>query len=86
MVVYLVWTRDGRSWLCEADGWRPRRATATYEPAITYGDWADVAVDVQAALAHGREIRIARATVPLATWRTFGPATGIQVRRLRGIR
>jgi len=86
MVVYLVWTRDGRSWVCEADGWRPRRATAPYDPAITYRNWADVAADVQAALAHGREIRIARATVTRATWRTFAPATATQVTRLRGTR
>jgi hypothetical protein len=86
MIVYLVWSRDGRSWVCESDGWRPRRATAAYEPAITYRDWRDVVRDVQAALRQGREIRIARATVSRATWRTFAPPSAAQVRRLRGTR
>lgn len=72
IVGYLVWTRDGHG------------AYVPFDDPITYRDWALVVTDVQAALKHGRQVRISRVKVPLATWQKYDPPSAAQVRRLRG--
>lgn len=81
MICWLVWTRalDDSVW----DG--AQRRVAWHDP-ITYRDWPTVMADVKAALAHGRQVRLSRVNVPLATWRKYAPPSQDQVRRLRGDR
>jgi hypothetical protein len=76
MVVYLVWSREGRTSAGEP---------ARYDDPITYRDWPLVLRDIKAALDHGRQVRITAAQLSRATWATYPAPSPAQVRRLRGV-
>ncbi len=77
MVVYLVWSRAGRS--CDNDG-----TPVPEDDPITYRDWPLVLRDIKAALDHGRQVRITAARLSRATWGKYPAPSEAEVRRLRG--